>query len=101
MAMTTKLALNPFPGQSDMYNDGSYRIRGTVTELGVPGPYRVALFSRLSCLPLRLTWSSADGAYAFSRLQYRANGYFAVAFDHGSNPLNAAIADLITPEAMP
>ncbi len=47
------------------------------------------------------TLSAADGAYAFTGLKYVPNGYFAIAYDYGVNPLNAAIADLITPELMP
>lgn len=80
---------------------GYHRITGTVTELGVAGPYRVRLFDRVTALCIRETWSAADGVYAFEHLAYQANGYFAIAFDHGANPLNAAIADLITPEPMP
>lgn len=83
------------------YFGGSYRIAGTVTEMGVPGPYRVRLFHRASALCLAETWSTADGAYVFNNLAGTSNDYFAVAYDHGDNPLNAAIADLITPEAMP
>lgn len=80
---------------------GQHRITGTVTELGAPGAYRVRLFDRRSAICIRETWSAADGAYAFNHLANQPNGYFAVAFDHGDNPLNAAIADLITPEPMP
>lgn len=80
---------------------GFHRITGTVTELGTPGAYRVRLFDRVTALCIRETWSAADGSYAFDRLANQPNGYFIVAFDHGDNPLNAAIADLITPEPMP
>ncbi len=85
----------------DMVNGGGYRVVGTVDELGVLGRYRVRLCDRRTGAPLRETWSAADGAYAFNHLAYRAEGYFAVAFDHGASPQNAAIADLITPEPMP
>lgn len=87
--------------RADTQDSGGYRITGTVTELGTPGPYRVCLFDRLSKRCLRETWSDADGAYAFPFIAYRVNGYFAVAYDHGASPLNAAIADFITPEPMP
>lgn len=80
---------------------GQHRITGTVTELGAPGVYRVRLFNRLTAKCLRETWSSADGSYVFNHLANQPNGYFAIAFDHGASPLNAAIADLITPEPMP
>lgn len=85
----------------DMEDGGAYRITGTVTELGVAGRYRVRLFDRLTARGLRETWSAADGSYSFPYIAYRANGYFTVAYDHGDNPHNAAIADLITPEPMP
>lgn len=84
----------------DTQDGGAYRIVGTVTELGTAGVYRVRLFDRYSSRCLRETWSAEDGAYSFTYIAYRQNGYFAVAYDHGANPLNAAIADLITPEAM-
>lgn len=80
---------------------GFHRITGTVTELGAAGAYRVRLFDRPTALCLRETWSAADGSYAFNHIAYQPNGYFAVAFDYGASPLNAAIADLITPEPMP
>lgn len=85
----------------NLYDGGGYRITGTVTEVGVAGPYRVRLFDRQTAICLGETWSAADGSYNFSYIAYRQNGYFAVAYDHGDNPLNAAIADLITPEPMP
>jgi hypothetical protein len=85
----------------DIADGGSYRITGTVTELGVAGAYRVRLFDRQSARCIRGTWSAADGSYSFPYIAYRPNGYFAVAYDYSDNPLNAAIADLITPEPMP
>jgi hypothetical protein len=85
----------------DEFNGGAYRITGTVDELGVAGAYRVRLYNRTSGQLLRETWSAANGAYTFLYLANRPNDYFAVAFDHGANPWNAAIADLITPERMP
>jgi hypothetical protein len=85
----------------NLYYGGVYRINGTVTELGVCGRYRVRLFDRVTGLCIQERWSDANnGTYSFTYLDYRPNGYFAVAFDHGDNPLNAAIADLITPEPM-
>lgn len=92
----------PLLVRTDTRDGGAYRITGTVTEIGVAGRYPVFLFSRLEPLRcLRKVWSASDGAYAFNYLAYRPNGYFAIAFDHGDNPLNAAIADLITPEPIP
>lgn len=83
------------------YDGGRQRVRGTITELGVPGPYRVRLFDRRTGRLLRETWSAADGAYQFAGIAYRPQGYVVVAHDRGADPLNAAIADLVTPEPMP
>jgi len=80
---------------------GSYRIRGTVDELGVVGRYQVALFDRATRLPAQYTTSGADGSYVFNNIAYVLKGYYVIAFDHGANPLNAAIADYVTPELMP
>jgi len=90
------------PGvRCDLEDGGAYRITGNVDELGVAGSYRVRLFDRVSGRCIRETWSNTAGAYAFNNIAYRYQGYFVVAFDHSDNPLNAAIADLITPELMP
>lgn len=81
---------------------GRYKIKGIVTESGVVGDYIVRLFDRQTGRLIRKTISrSSDGYYEFLNLHGQINRYFAVAFDHGDNPLNAAIADLITPELMP
>ena len=85
----------------DIYDGGAFRIVGTVDELGVAWAYRVRLFERRTGRCIRETWSAPDGSYSFPNIAYRDKGYFVVAFDHGDNPLNAAIADLITPEPMP
>lgn len=85
----------------DVTNGGNYRIQGTITELGVASRYPVFLFTRVNNLCIRKIWSNDDGSYAFNNIAYRQNGYFVVVFDHGDNPLNAAIADLVTPELMP
>lgn len=85
----------------NIVDGGPYQITGTVDELGVVGRYRVRLFDRTSGRCTCETWSAADGSYSFPSIAYRLNGYFAVAYDHGDSPLNAAIADLLTPEVMP
>lgn len=77
---------------------GNFRIRGTVTELGAAGAYRVRLFDRLTGLLVGETWSAQDGSYSFDNIAYRANGYVVIAHDHGDNPKNAVIADWVTPE---
>lgn len=85
----------------DCQYGGKYRIHGIVDRLGIVGSYRVLLFNKQSAYCIRETNSSADGTYAFNYISYIANGYFIIAFDYVNNPLNAAIADLITPELMP
>lgn len=89
--------------RSTLYTEpsGNYRIVGTVTESGIPGAYPVRLYDRQTGRLLAETQSAANGDYAFSSLVNRLNGYFTVAHDYGNNPLNAAIADLVTPEPMP
>lgn len=85
---------------ADLIDGGHYHITGTIDELGTPGKYRVRLFDRQSARCIRETWSDENGQYAFEWLAYRDKGYFVVGYDHGDNPLNAAIADLVTPELM-
>lgn len=86
---------------SNMAFGGTYRIAGTVTELGAPGAYRVRLYDRKTGALLRETWSAADGSYSFGFIAHFWQGYFVIAHDNPGDPLNAAIADLVTPEPMP
>jgi hypothetical protein len=77
---------------------GRYKVCGKVSELGVPGAYRVVLFHRRTNKVVRTVFSAEDGSYCFP---YVANDeFFIVAFDHGDNPVNAAISDYIIPEPM-
>ena len=69
-----------------------------MTELGVPGAYKVLLFLRTGAL-IAETLSDQDGNYVFSNLDPNGS-YMVVAQDHGPNPLNAAISDYVTPEPM-
>lgn len=85
----------------DQQDGGGCRIRGTVSELGVTGRYRVRLFDRRSGRCIRETWSDTDGSYVFNFVAYRYQGYFTIAHDHTEPLHNAAIADLLTPEPMP
>jgi len=94
-------ARNP-RGWADVFFGGPYRIANVVTELGVPGRYRVRLHLRANGMLVRETFSAADGSYAFPGIAYLEGGYYAIAFDWLTPaPLNAAIADLLTPEPMP
>ena len=87
--------------KKSIYYDDNYRIIGKVSELGAFGSYRVNLFVRYTGICIRQVFSAPNGDYAFNNIAYIPNGYYVIAFDHGANPLNAAIADLITPEPMP
>lgn len=79
---------------------GPFRITVPVDELGVPGRYRVRLCVRTTGQCVGERWSNSSGIAEFSGIAMIDRGYYAVAFDHGTEPLNAAIADFITPEAM-
>ena len=79
---------------------GQHRIASTVDRLGVTGPYPVRLYHRASGRLIRATQSDAAGNYAFDAIAYESGGYFAVAHDTNGDPLNAAIADLLTPVPM-
>lgn len=89
------------PIQSNPEFSGNYQIVGTVDRLGLAGSYKIRLFDRKTGICIGDTFSNSTGAYAFTGLSYRANRYFVVAYDHSGTPLNAAIADLVTPEPMP
>lgn len=82
-----------------------YWLHGVVDRLGVPGRYPVRLYARASGELLRESKSAAaDGAYQFQFLPYLERGYKVIAMEDlatRSDPRNAAIADLITPELMP
>lgn len=80
---------------------GRYRISEHVSRLGLAGAYRVCLYSRRSGILIAETVSNTDGAYTFDCIAYKLGGYFVVAFDDTGQPVNAAIADYITPEPMP
>lgn len=89
------------PLRKDMVNGGAYRITGFASRIGAVGKYQVQLFVRQSRKIVRETWSDATGKYTFEWIAHLEKGYFLVAHDHGNDPLNAAIADLVTPEPMP
>jgi hypothetical protein len=77
---------------------GRYRLSGTVARLGVPGRYRIILYSRATKLPVRSFVSNDDGPYLIEHLANTE--YFLVAHDHTGAPVNAAISDYVTPEPM-
>lgn len=98
VAPTGKIVLSH--ANADPVFGGRHRIASTVDRLGVAGPYPVRLYHRASGRLVRATQSDADGNYAFDAIAHEAGGYFAVAHDTNGDPLNAAIADLLTPEPM-
>ena len=86
----------------ERYWAGQYRITGVIDRLGVVGPYVVRLYSRSTGRFLAQGLSAANGAYSFDFMAYSYRGYFVVGHDNDTgSPVNAAIADLITPEPMP
>lgn len=81
---------------------GAYRIYGTAKKQGVVGRFPLALMVKDSGQIIRKTLSAADGTYAFNNIDYLYQGYTVVEYDgEVTDPLNAAIADLVTPVAMP
>lgn len=81
---------------------GGYRIRGTAKKQGAVGRFPLALMVKDSGQIIRKTMSAADGSFAFNNIDYLYQGYTVVEYDGElADPLNAAIADLVTPEAMP
>lgn len=79
---------------------GQSRVRGTVDEQGVVGRYRVRLHDLTGGAPVAAMLSGADGTYDFRYIKDQAPGYYAVAFDNGENPVNAAISDQLILESM-
>jgi hypothetical protein len=75
-----------------------YKVSGNVDRLGVDGSYRVRICLRSNGRVLAETWSAANGDYLFEFLPYEP--LIVYALDHTATPLNAAIADLVTPELM-
>lgn len=82
---------------------GTGRIADTVTRMGAPGIFLVRAYDRESGLLVRHVLSDASGAYVIDRIPKKSAGIFIVAYDapNASNPVNAAIADFVTPEPMP
>ena len=93
------------PAIGDIVDGGLYQIVAAtsdvgVSELGVPGSYRIRLFDRQSARLIRELWSNTDGTYAFNNIAYRNQGYFLVAHDHTIPLHNSAISDFVTPTPM-
>ena len=87
-------------GRGGTIGIGVGRITGTCTRVLVPGVHLIRLYHWASGRLIAQTWSSADGSYTFNGLD-ASELFFAVAHDRRLNmndALNAAIADLITPE---
>lgn len=90
------------PKRLNPYFGGGHRIAGTAAKLGAVGAYNVLLYDRRSGMLLARTVSASNGTFSFDGLEYRPNGYRLVAEDGATvSPLNAAVADLITPVVMP
>ncbi len=90
---------------TDPETSGHYRIVGTAKRLGVFTQRRVRLLDRETGRLLRETLSDpVTGAYSFEYIAYKYRGYTVMELDWPptrSDPLNADIADMVTPEPMP
>lgn len=90
---------------TDLDHGGHYRIYGTARRLGVFTQRRVRLIDRATGRLIQEAISDpVTGAYAFEQIAYRSRGYTVIELDWPptrSDPLNAAVADLMTPEPMP
>lgn len=87
----------------DLEFGGAYQIVGTAQRLGANTRKRIRLYDRRSGIPIRETWSGADGAFAFEHLKNAPEAYIVMELDDLSNDpwLDPACADRVTPEAMP
>lgn len=96
----SKLSISAY---SDDVNSGNYRIRVVVDKQGTVGQHRVSLYEINSRRLIRVGFGDKDtGEILFNYIAYRYQGYFLIADDRFSqSPMNAAIADLVTPEPMP
>jgi hypothetical protein len=66
----------------DIYFNGNGEIRGTVTELGIPGRYRVRLYAQDTGLLAKEVWSDPlTGAYSFPNLT-TTREFFVLTHDH-------------------
>lgn len=90
-------------GRLNFYDDGTYRITGTVkVEAGAVDPpvrRRVRLHDQPSGHVVREVWSDAStGAYAFNYI--RTGRFYVTAFDH-TGAFGGVIETDLTPEPMP
>jgi len=76
-------------------DDGTLSIEGTVTEMMIPGAYRVNLFRQSDMKLLKTTWSEENGAYSFTKLANQK--YVVVAIDHTDPLRSAAIQSDVVP----
>lgn len=93
---STRYAVNVIYG-------GNGRIYGNVTRQGgaLSPVALLRLYDRKSGTLISKKWVFSNNGYSFDYLKIVNNGYYVIAFDYNSHPLNAAIADLVTPEPMP
>ena len=87
--------------QSYPNNGGRHKIAGVIDRLGVPGSFRVRLFTKFPSLLMVQKWSGADGSYEFTHLKNDPARFIVEAYDHtGPNPAVAAISDQVILEPM-
>lgn len=82
---------------ADVNYGGAYQIAGTVTDGALPSSYRTRLFDQVSGALVRESWS-INGAYEFTRIANRPNGYYVVCHNHMTK--KAAIFSDQLPSAM-
>lgn len=89
----------------DTLDGGSHRIRVAVTDAASnPVKRRVHLFATVSSRLIKETWTNASGSASFDRIAYRYRGYTVALYNNVTDagaPEYPAIADFVTPEAMP
>lgn len=76
-------------------NWGTLSISGIVTEVAVPGSYRVCLFRQSDMQLVNTVWSGNDGSYSFTGLSQQ--NYVVAAFDHTDPLRSPAIQDNVVP----
>ena len=89
----------------DALDGGSHRIRVVVTDAaGNPVRRRVHLFDIASSRLIQGTLTNTSGSASFDRIAYRYQGYTVALYNNVTDagaPEYPAIADFVTPEAMP
>jgi hypothetical protein len=92
--------------RKNIIDGGAYRVRFEIKDENnaAYGSVRLRLFDRVSGRLVQEQWSDTAGQGVFNYIAYRYQGYtIASSYNRRSNgaPEYPAIADFVTPEAMP